>query len=102
MLLQIKKGRQKAAPLYGILLENVSYITNLSSESDGRMRLTATGVPRQQAFKISPKDPCQHQPSSVKVNLTDILIVIHTKSCLLISRFSAAYELFKLQTKLKN
>jgi len=34
-----------------------SHITNLSSERDGRIRLTATGVPRQWAFKISPKDP---------------------------------------------
>lgn len=36
------------------------YITNLSSERLGRMRFTATGVPRQQTFKISPKDPCQN------------------------------------------
>ena len=38
-----------------------AYITNLSSESDGRMRLTATGVPRQLAFKISPNDPWQYE-----------------------------------------
>lgn len=34
-----------------------TYITNLSSERLGRIRLTATGVPRQPAFMISPKDP---------------------------------------------
>ena len=35
-----------------------TYITNLSSERDGSIRLTATGVPRHWAFKISPNDPC--------------------------------------------
>ena len=34
-----------------------TYITNLSSVRFGRIRLTATGVPRQQALSISPKDP---------------------------------------------
>jgi len=41
-----------------IEIKKGSHITILSSERDGRMRLTATGVPRQWAFKISPKDPC--------------------------------------------
>lgn len=34
------------------------YTTNLSPDRDGRMRLTATVVPRQDAFIISPKEPC--------------------------------------------
>lgn len=34
-----------------------SCITSLSSDRDGRMRLTAIGVPRQLAFRISPKEP---------------------------------------------
>lgn len=38
-----------------------TYITNWSSERLGWMRLIATGVPRQQVFRISPKDPYQHQ-----------------------------------------
>ena len=48
----------------GCMLERRSYMTSLSSERDGSMRLTATGVPRQQAFKISPNEPCKSQLSS--------------------------------------
>lgn len=33
------------------------------------MRLTATGVPRQQAFSISPKDPYQYQLSLAMMNI---------------------------------
>lgn len=40
-----------------MIKEKCTYITNLSSERLGRMRLTATGVPRQPDFTISPKDP---------------------------------------------
>lgn len=38
-----------------------TYTTNLSSERLGRMRLTATGVPLQEALTISPKDPYIYQ-----------------------------------------
>lgn len=33
------------------------------------MRLTATGVPRQWAFKISPNDPCMKHTSLIRPNL---------------------------------
>lgn len=56
-----------------------SYITSLSSESEGRIRLTATGVPRQQAFKISPKDPCRRRKFISETTLLNELIVIITK-----------------------
>lgn len=34
-----------------------AHATSLSSDREGRMRLTATGVPRQFALRISPKEP---------------------------------------------
>lgn len=49
-----------------IYKQHEAYITILSAERDGRMRLTATGVPRQQAFKISPNEPYRHHPLLVK------------------------------------